>query len=70
MELEISSDFTGIFGEIAIGANTPKTLLKVASSMQNKYPNISFEFYSGDATDVAEHLEHVSLDFAILTFIS
>lgn len=65
-EREISSDFTGISGEIAIGGNTPKTLLQVASSMQNKYPNISFQFYSGDATDVTEHLDHGNLDFAIL----
>lgn len=63
---EISSDFTDITGEIVIGGNATPTLLRAVSSMQNQYPNVVFQFYSGDASDVTERLEHGNLDFASL----
>lgn len=63
---EISSDLTDISGEIAIGGHMTPTLLQTASLLQAQYPHISFQFYSGDATDVAERLDHGNLDFAIL----
>lgn len=65
-EREISSDFTEISGEIIIGGNATQTILQTASSMQMQYPNVSFQFYSGDAIDVTERLDHGNLDFAIL----
>lgn len=65
-EREIVSDCKVISGEITIGGNTPRTLLQAASSMQKKYPDVLFQFYSGDATDVTERLDHGNLDFAIL----
>lgn len=65
-EREISSDFTAFSGEISIGGSTPKTLLQTAADVRKQYPNISFHFYSGDATDVTERLEHGNLDFAVL----
>ncbi|MBQ1392143.1 MAG: LysR family transcriptional regulator substrate-binding protein, partial [Lachnospiraceae bacterium] len=46
--------------------NATDTLLQVASSLQKNYPNLTFQFYSGDATDVTERLDHGTLDFAIL----
>ena len=63
---EISSDFTDITGEIVIGGNATPTLLLAVSSMQKQYPNVVFQFYSGDASDVTERLEHGNLDFASL----
>lgn len=63
---EISSDFTDITGEIVIGGNATPTLLRAVSSMQKQYPNVVFQFYSEDASDVIERLEHGNLDFASL----
>lgn len=63
---EISSDFTDITGEIVIGGNATPTLLRAVSSMQKQYPNVVFQFYSGDTSDVTERLEHGNLDFASL----
>lgn len=63
---EISSDFTDITGEIVIGGNATPTLLRAVSSMQKQYPNVVFQFYSEDASDVTERLEHGNLDFASL----
>lgn len=65
-EREIASDFTEIARRIVIGGNTPNTILQTAASLQKQYPNIQFQFYSGDATDITEHLNHGNLDFAIL----
>lgn len=65
-EREIASDFTEIAGRIVIGGNTPDTILQISASLQKQYPNIQFQFYSGDATDITEHLNHGNLDFAIL----
>lgn len=65
-EREISSDTTNISGEIAIGGNVTHTILTAASSLQAQYPDVTFQFYSGDATDVIERLEHGNLDFAVL----
>lgn len=65
-ERELSSDSTNISGEVAIGGTLPPTLLRSAAALQSHYPDISFQFYSGDATDVTERLDHGNLDFAIL----
>ena len=65
-EREIGSDLSNIEGEISIGGNPVKTILKTASNLVKKYNGVKFNFYSGDAEDVCERLEHGSLDFAIL----
>lgn len=65
-EREIASDFKEIAGDIFIGGNSPKTILQTASFLRHKYSDIHFHFYSGDATDVSERLDHGSLDFAVL----
>lgn len=65
-EREISSDSKEVSGEVVIGGNITKTLLQAASSLQKQYPDISFQFYSGDAIDITERLDHGNLDFAIL----
>lgn len=65
-EREISSDFSDISGEIVIGGAATQTILKTASAIHKRYPNVTFQFYNGDATDVTERLNHGNLDFAIL----
>lgn len=65
-EREISSDTANISGEIALGGNVTQTILTAASSLQTQYPDVTFQFYSGDATDVVERLDHGNLDFAVL----
>ena len=65
-EKEIGSNLSNIEGEISIGGNPAKTILKTASNLEKKYNGVKFNFYSGDAEDVCERLEHGSLDFAVL----
>ena len=64
-EREISSDSREISGEISIGGSTPATILKSACFLREKYPDIRFYFYRSDATEIAEQLEHSTLDFAV-----
>ena len=64
-ESDLSSDSPQINGEIAIGGNPSQTVLKAASSLRAQYPDVHFQFYSSDAIDVLERLEHGSLDFAV-----
>ncbi len=62
---DLSSENPQISGEIAIGGNPTMTVLKAASRLRSQYPDVSFQFYSSDAIDVSERLEHGSLDFAV-----
>ncbi len=64
-ENEICSNNHQIFGEISIGGNPTLTVLEVATKLRKKYPDVSFQFYSSDAIDVLERLEHGILDFAV-----
>ncbi len=63
---EITSDKKQLVGRINIGGNIHPSILRVASALREDYPGISFQFYSSDATDVTERLEHGTLDFATL----
>lgn len=65
-ERELNADATQISGEISIGGYPTASVLKTASTLRQKYPNIQFQFYSNDATDVTERIDHGSLDFAVL----
>lgn len=47
------------------GSNS-KDIITAASALHKKYKDVTFDFYSGDATDVTERLDHGSLDFAVL----
>lgn len=64
-EADLSSNNPQISGEITIGGNPNMTVLNAASNLRIHYPNVCFQFYSSDAIDVLERLEHGSLDFAI-----
>ena len=65
-EQEISHDLEEIMGDIYIGGSISESVLSVAAELRNAYPGIHFHFYSGDAVDVSERLNHGSLDFAVM----
>ena len=65
-EQEISLDAEHITGEIHIGGNASESILSAAARLRKTYPGIRFHFYSGDAVDVSERLDHGSLDFAVM----
>ena len=41
-------------------------ILRGAASLRSACPDVRFQFYSSDATDILEHLERGSLDFVIV----
>ena len=65
-ERELSADTAQLGGEINIGGNPATGLLNAAAAMRQSYPEVRFQFYSGDAIDVMERLDHGSLDFAVV----
>ena len=64
-EQDLSSDRLQISGEVAIGGNPTMTVLHAAARLRSQYPDVHFQFYSSDAIDVFERLEHGSLDFSV-----
>lgn len=64
-ESDLNSSTPCLRGEITIGGNPTVTVLKAASHLRSQYPDVHFQFYSSDAIDVLERLEHGSMDFAI-----
>lgn len=65
-EQEISYDLEEITGDIYIGGHISESILSVAAELRRNNPGIRFHFYSGDAVDVSERLNHGSLDFAVM----
>lgn len=65
-EREIRTDSTEIIGEIHIGGGFSESVLRIASEFRQTYPGVRFYFYSGDAVDVSERLDHGTLDFAVM----
>ena len=63
---ELTSDQLELTGEVSIGGNLAVSVLETAAALRQQHPAIQFHFYSSDATDVTERLEHGSLDFAVL----
>lgn len=63
---ELSCEEETISGKISIGGMMTKSVITAAANLRKEYPDISFDFYSGDATDVTQRLDHGSLDFAVL----
>lgn len=64
-ERELNADAAQISGEVAIGGNPTASVLKAAAALRAEYPGVHFQFYSSDAIDVLERLEHGSLDFSV-----
>lgn len=65
-EHEIRYDPEETLGDIYIGGSISESVLSAAAELRKKYSGIRFHFYSGDAMDVAERLDHGSLDFAVM----
>lgn len=66
MEREMKADSQEICGTIGIGGAPTYDLLKVASQMREKYPDVQFDFYMNEETEVIERLDHGTLDFAVI----
>lgn len=64
-EADLSSNNPQISGEITIGGNPTMTVLNTAAYIRSQYPDVHFQFYSSDAIDVLERMEHGTIDFAI-----
>ena len=65
-EQEIRVDSEEIMGDLWIGGNICESILQAAADLREQYPGVKFRFYSGDAMDVVERLNHGSLDFAVI----
>lgn len=53
-------------GEVSVGGYPTRFLLQAVTELSRRYPGLRFRFYSSDADDISERLDHGSLDFAIL----
>ena len=62
---ELSADAAQVSGEVSVGGNFTASILTTTAVLHRENPNLRFQFYSSDATDVLERLEHGSLDFAV-----
>jgi len=65
-ENELRAENEALCGEVAIGGIPTSSLLSAAATLRARYPEVRFRFFSGDATDTMERLDHGTLDFAIL----
>lgn len=65
----LASPSETVSGEVYIGSGESyavKMVANIAKGVRAEYPNIKFNFYSGDSIDVSEKLEKGLLDFGIL----
>ncbi|MGL5545072.1 MAG: LysR family transcriptional regulator, partial [Cetobacterium sp.] len=68
-EMEFKTQSEEISGDIYIGGGETDSMRFIAKTMiklQNKYPNIRFHLYSGNADDITEKLDNGLLDFGVL----
>lgn len=65
-ERELSSARSDIGGKVSIGGMPVRRILQAATALRAEHPAICFDFYSGDAVEVTERLDHGSLDLAVL----
>ncbi|MGL5259396.1 MAG: LysR family transcriptional regulator [Lachnospiraceae bacterium] len=66
---EISLSNKTIAGNISIGAgesDSVRSIIKIAHTLQESYPDIHFHIVSGDKTTVLEELDRGLIDFALL----
>ena len=64
-ERELRTD-ASVQGEVSIGGMPTRDILGAAAKLRQAHPGVRFHFYASDANDVAERLDHGSLDFAVL----
>ena len=65
-ESELRAENESLCGEVAIGGVPTPSVLEAAAALRVRFPEVRFRFFSGDATDTTERLDHGTLDFAIL----
>lgn len=65
-EAELTDGGDTLRGEVALGGVPSARLLQAAVALRAKYPEVQFNFFNSDATEVTERLDHGSLDFARL----
>ena len=65
MQNEMTTGEGIISGEVSIGGAAVVTILNAAAELRKTHGEVRFQFYGGDAIDVAERLDHGSLDFAV-----
>ena len=63
---EMSQNTHVLSGDLYLGGTTTKKILKETAMLIEKYPNIQLHFYSNDAVDISERLQHGLLDFAVM----
>ena len=63
---EVRCDAETIGGRVSIGGIATRSVLSAAAALRQEHPQVTFDFYSGDAVDVTQRLDHGSLDFAVL----
>lgn len=66
MEKEMKADSHEMCGTIGIGGAPTYDILKIASQIRAKNPNIQFDFYMNEETEVMERLDHGTLEFAVV----
>lgn len=65
-EQELQSDFNEVSGDLYLGGGMSDTVLATAAALKKEHDNIQFHFYSNNAVDIGEKLEHGTLDFAVM----
>lgn len=65
-EKEIAQNSDIIGGVISIGGAQSPTVAQATAQMAERYPDVKFQFYNGDAETLTEKLDHGTLDFGVL----
>ena len=66
---ELSHDNELVSGEIAIGCGETKSIIeltKIIVSFRKRFPNVTFDFYTGIADDVKDRIENGLADIGLL----
>lgn len=66
---ELSSPYEEVIGEVFIGGGESyavETVAIAAKQLHDEYPNIKFNFFSGDTVSIMEKLDKGIIDFGIL----
>lgn len=66
---ELSSPYEEVIGEVFIGGGESyavETVAIAAKQLHDEYPNIKFNFFSGDTVSIMEKLDKGLIDFGIL----
>lgn len=63
---ELAAGEQNLSGEVLLGGAMQPCILRAAAALRGRHPAVRFGFYSGDATDLTERLEHGTLDFVTL----